>query len=177
MNSFEFGKFQIKRMSHNSLLPLLVVPAKIVGTPVFLLPTHPQLASRHRRLVAMCYSVANAPGRGVNLSVTTWGQRRQAAFPSCCHHRHSDRIAHGGSVSTTLGRCCTMFATKRHCDASGAKYPHPRQAQGAAMRKTSPGRTGFASCISSSVTGWGAGRYATSGASAVPPTTPKTRAP
>ena len=49
----------------------------------------------------------------LQLSVTTCGQRIQAALPSCCHHRQSLRIEQGGSSSTTVGNFSTTRIARR----------------------------------------------------------------
>ena len=104
------------------------------------------------------------------MSVTICGQRIQAAWPSCIHHRQRGRIEHACNLSVTGGNQFTILMARWHF--WSWKCRHPLQIQGAANRNTSGGVTGFARESSSSVTGIGEGNWDIRGSSAVPPMTP-----
>src|SRR4051812_40866470 len=66
---------------------------------------------------AACASASGASKR----SVTTCGQRMQAARPCSFHHLQSGRIVQGGSLSTTTGAQRTILSASLHFDSSAEK--------------------------------------------------------
>ena len=59
-------------------------------------------------------------------SVTTCGQRRQAALPSCCHQRQSGRRWHAGNPSTTGGSNWTIRVARRQSSRRNVCIHGPR---------------------------------------------------
>ena len=74
------------------------------------------------------------------ISVTTCGQRKQAAGPSWRNQRHVGRMAQRGNERTTGSSIVAMRVARRQLVPS--KWPQPWPMQGAAMRMTSVGAAG-----------------------------------